>query len=378
MNPLAHCPALRWDIFCRVIDNYGDIGVCWRLARQLVQHGQQVCLWVDDPTALSWMAAGDSSGVQVQTWTQPLNLVDKTPGDVLIEAFGCDIDPQFIARYALQTRINSQHGLWLNLEYLSAEAFVERCHLLPSPVMRGPGAGLSKFFFYPGFTNGTGGLLRESDLLAQQALFDSATWLAQQGISASGQRLIPLFCYEPAGLAELLHTLADDARPSALLVTEGRASAAVRAEVARQQVQAPLWNAAGKLSFVYLPKLSQADFDRLLWVGDLNFVRGEDSLVRALWAGKPFIWQIYPQDDAAHLVKLHAFLDWLQAPEVVRQLHHWWNHSTSPANSPAKPAPLLSPQVLRQWHACIQTARTRLLSQPDLVAQLLDFVAKRH
>jgi hypothetical protein len=23
---------LHWDIFCRVIDNFGDIGVCWRLA----------------------------------------------------------------------------------------------------------------------------------------------------------------------------------------------------------------------------------------------------------------------------------------------------------------------------------------------------------
>ncbi|MFB4378240.1 elongation factor P maturation arginine rhamnosyltransferase EarP, partial [Pseudomonas sp. LR-1a] len=21
---------LRWDIFCRVVDNYGDIGVTWR------------------------------------------------------------------------------------------------------------------------------------------------------------------------------------------------------------------------------------------------------------------------------------------------------------------------------------------------------------
>jgi uncharacterized repeat protein (TIGR03837 family) len=361
-----------------VIDNYGDIGVCWRLARQLVQHGQQVCLWVDDPTALSWMTAGASSGVQVQTWTQPLNLADKTPGDVLIEAFGCEIDTQFIARYALQTRIKSQHGLWINLEYLSAEAFVERCHLLPSPVMSGPGAGLSKFFFYPGFTVGTGGLLREPNLLTQQALFDPDAWLTQLGISSSGQRLIPLFCYEPAGLTELLHTLANDAFPSTLLVTDGRASAAVRAEVARQKALAPSWNAAEKLTVVYLPKLSQTDFDRLLWVGDLNFVRGEDSLVRALWAGKPFIWQIYPQDDAAHMVKLQAFLDWLQAPEVVRQLHHWWNQSTSQASKPVKPPPLLSPQVLQQWRDCVKNAQTRLLSQPDLVTQLLDFVGKRH
>ena len=27
---------VTWDIFCSVVDNFGDIGVTWRLARQLV------------------------------------------------------------------------------------------------------------------------------------------------------------------------------------------------------------------------------------------------------------------------------------------------------------------------------------------------------
>ena len=71
--------------------------------------------------------------------------------------------------------------------------------------------------------------------------------------------------------------------------------------------------------------LQQPDFDHLLWAGDLNFVRGEDSLVRALWAGAPFVWQIYPQDDGAHHVKLEAFLDWLGAPPSLRQFHRSWN-----------------------------------------------------
>jgi uncharacterized repeat protein (TIGR03837 family) len=55
--------------------------------------------------------------------------------------------------------------------------------------------------------------------------------------------------------------------------------------------------------------LDQPDYDRLLWSCDLNFVRGEDSVVRAQWAARPFIWQIYPQREEAHLVKLDAFLD---------------------------------------------------------------------
>ena len=38
-----------WDVFCRVIDNFGDIGVCWRLARQLAgDFALHVRLWVDD------------------------------------------------------------------------------------------------------------------------------------------------------------------------------------------------------------------------------------------------------------------------------------------------------------------------------------------
>ena len=38
-------------------------------------------------------------------------------------------------------------------------------------------------------------------------------------------------------------------------------------------------------------------------------VRGEDSFVRAQWAALPFVWQAYPQADAAHLTKVAAFLD---------------------------------------------------------------------
>ena len=37
-----------WDVFCRVVDNYGDAAVCWRLARQLAdEHGARVRLWID-------------------------------------------------------------------------------------------------------------------------------------------------------------------------------------------------------------------------------------------------------------------------------------------------------------------------------------------
>ena len=70
-----HPPPLRWDIFCQVVDNHGDLGVCWRLACALTARGQQVRLWIDDARALAWMApeATRPPAVQVLPWTQPLD-----------------------------------------------------------------------------------------------------------------------------------------------------------------------------------------------------------------------------------------------------------------------------------------------------------------
>lgn len=386
-------PILRWEIFCRVIDNFGDIGVCWRLASNLALRGQMVRLWVDDPSALGWMAPEGCVGVEVRQWASPFDMANTTPGDVLVEAFGCEVDPEFVASYAYSIRTRGQNSSWINLEYLSAEDFAKACHGLPSPVMQGPGAGLTKHFFYPGFTVDTGGLLREPDLTARQDQFDRRTWLSQHGVRNTEQRLVSLFCYEPASLGELLNTLATDAQPSCLLVTPGRASAAVLAEIARKNAFQPLWNKREALSFLYLPTLSQTDFDHLLWSCDLNFVRGEDSLVRAIWAGRPFVWQIYPQDDDAHLAKLDAFLDWLAAPDSLRQVHAQWNLGLRSAQAEqfVKPPRVavasrdaikseldLSAPTLRDWRDCIQAARAKTMTQADLATQLLGFVAKKH
>lgn len=359
---------LLWDIFCKVIDNYGDIGVCWRLARQLAARGQHVRLWVDDASALHWMAPTGCPGVEVRPWTQPLDLQGLPPGDVLVEAFGCEVAPEFIAAYADWKGARGQKPAWINLEYLSAEAYVERSHGLPSPVMHGLGAGLTKHFFYPGFTLRTGGLLREPDLQARQAGFDRAAWLAQFGIALRrDEQLLSLFCYEPPALPELLAQLARSATPVRLLVAAGRASAAAHAAVADLDQREPAWNTRRTLALSYLPYLTQDDFDHLLWACDLNFVRGEDSLVRALWAGKPFIWHIYPQHDDAHHHKLQAWLDLLDAPDSLRRFHQTWNAVDT------QPLPAPDPSA---WAPAVLAARQRLLAQPDLVSQLLEFVAR--
>jgi uncharacterized repeat protein (TIGR03837 family) len=428
--------SLQWDIFCKVIDNFGDIGVCWRLSADLARRGHSVRLWVDDASALAWMAPGGCAGVRVLPWCEPPELpaagldlratgldlpatsldlsaagLEQQPPDVLIEAFGCDIPFQFLAACADQSRASGIKPVWLNLEYLSAEPYVERCHALPSLVQRGPAAGCTKWFFYPGFTEATGGLLREPDLAERQARFDRGAWLAAQGIAwqgnsrkpssddSSGEKLISLFCYEPSALGALLAQLAEQGlagAPVRVLVAAGRAEQAVKAALKAQINPRPSgdtlvshqpqgigrpasedkWlctndTARGRLSISYLPLLTQADFDHLLWACDLNFVRGEDSVIRALWAGKPFIWQIYPQDDDAHLAKLQAFLDMLEAPPSLRAFHAAW--SQGGADPQAIGAALAE---LPAWQACALAARARLMAQQDLTSRLLGFVAK--
>ena len=362
-----------WDIFCRVIDNYGDIGVCWRLSADLAARGQRVRLWVDDASALRWMAPQGAPGVEVRTWTQPIQTEDLITGNILVEAFACEIPSEYLAAYTSKIKSTGQSSAWINLEYLSAEGFAERNHGLPSPVLSGPGSGLRKHFFYPGFSPATGGLLREPDLLTRQVRFDRAVWLQQQNIAFAGERLVSLFCYEPAALGDLLDHLATDSQSTRLLVTSGRAAAAVRRCIEGKNRSRPAWNECAALSISFLPALSQRDFDHLLWTCDLNFVRGEDSLVRALWANKPFIWQIYAQHDDAHHDKLDAFLDVISAPLSLRTFHQVWNGVKDEYGTAQTTLPALD---LPEWQQCATQARRQQLQQDDLVTRLIRFVSK--
>jgi uncharacterized repeat protein (TIGR03837 family) len=225
--------------------------------------------------------------------------------------------------------------VWLNLEYLSAEEWVESHHKLPSPH---PSLPLTKYFFFPGFTGKTGGLLLERDLLARRDNFRNETLLQQRfwqsfGLEAPAESTlkISLFAYENAALDGLFDAWSNSGQAVLCLVPEGR----ILPNVGRYfDDAAPCAGKAythGKLQVRVLPFVEQERYDELLWSCDVNFVRGEDSFVRAQWAGKPFIWQIYPQDDAVHLIKLDAFLTIYckqigdSARQAVRDLWNSWN-----------------------------------------------------
>ncbi|BBE51562.1 hypothetical protein OYT1_ch2036 [Ferriphaselus amnicola] len=325
------------DIFCAVVDNYGDIGVCWRLAKNLSAEGLTVRLWVDDLASFGKLCPEldvaceqqHCREIEVRRWSSHFH--DALPAQLVIEAFACELPPSYVVAMAAQ----SEPPLWVNLEYLSAEDWVEGCHGLPSPH---PTLPLTKHFFFPGFTPKTGGLLLERDLLARRDVFQCdpqtlADYWQSLGLTAPqpDELRISLFGYENAAVGELLQVWSASATPITCLVPAGRILPHVAQFFGSDEGAAGQGWQRGNLCVAVLPFVEQERYDYLLWACDVNFVRGEDSCVRAQWAAKPFIWQIYPQHDGVHLDKLQALAARYSAglsPEaagVLMQLWQSWN-----------------------------------------------------
>lgn len=298
----------RWDIFCKIVDNFGDIGVCWRLARQLqTEHGLQVRLWIDDLTvAKQLIPALDISlptqviqNISIELWHA--DTVFNESADVVIEAFCCELPAAYLSKMWPNT-------VWINLEYLSAEAWVEDFHAGNSK--RGD---LTRHFFFPGFTSATGGLLREHDIVSKNQHLASNKplqhqFLDQLNLAHNNRLKISLFCYPHAPIHALLSAMANSNQPTDCYVPASSILPTVAGFFGKNSIVAGEVLTHQNLNLHALPFLSQADYDRLLAICDVNFVRGEDSWIRAIWAGKPFIWQPYLQSEETHITKLKAFL----------------------------------------------------------------------
>ncbi|MBV8658365.1 MAG: elongation factor P maturation arginine rhamnosyltransferase EarP [Burkholderiales bacterium] len=376
-----------WDIFCSVVDNFGDIGVCWRLARQLAaEHSISVRLWVDDmsvfqvlcPKADSKSAIHPIEHVEVRSWVSMPS--DVTPHAVVVEAFACNPPDAFVeAMAALPVK-----PIWINLEYLSAEDWVEGCHRLSA---RHPRLPLTRHFFFPGFTPKTGGLIRESALFANRDALQAnpiGQWQIFAALGATeadqGAERISLFCYDNPALPRLLAHWQQGAQ-KLVCVADGKP---------RQQIEHWLGTAfrvgtrvqRGALTLIALPFLSQSDYDQLLWSCNMNFIRGEDSFVRAQWAGRPLVWHIYPQDEQTHLTKLDAFLDQYaaQSPALaadahsaLRAFHRAWNEDAGARIEVAWDTLAAQAAPMRQ-HA--EAWAEHLAAQPDLASQLTEFAGQ--
>ncbi len=379
-------PATTLAIFCKVVDNFGDIGICWRLSRQLVsEQGVSVTLWVDDlgsfkricPQLDSEAAAQTVEGVTVRHWAdQEGRFAPEDVADIVIEFFAVDIPPGYVEAMARR----APRPVWLNLEGLTAEDWVEGCHTLPSMHPRLP---LTKHFYFPGFNARTGGLPREAGLLAERDAFqadpvNAARFLAGLGVTPGEMAAtkVSLFCYPHAPVSALLDAWRDGGGAVTCLVPEGVAREAVQAFLGGD-AHAGAMRTQGSLTVRVLPFVPQPDYDRLLWACDVNFVRGEDSFVRAQWAGKPFVWHIYPQDENLHHKKLRAFLD-VYGPDLpsLVALSLRWNGASPVGGEDA--AGLAG--LWQAMHADVERLvghaaawEARMLEIGDLANNLLDF-----
>ena len=393
-TPAAASPGLRWDVFCRVVDNLGDAAICWRLARQLAnEYSLAVRLWIDQPQVLSRLVPDARPGqvqdrVSIECWRDDdprLNLTEPEQlADVVIAGFACELPAGY--RHAMTSR----RPVWINLDYLSAQDWVDSHHGLPSP----KSDGLIESFFFPGFTPESGGLLREADLIDRCERFDRdpsarIDFLRSLGIDAKpGERFMSLFCYPDSPVAELIDAFNAIQRqaPGATGTAgvNGKTTPPDSWQLLIPEGIAP--ELSTRRGVRRVPFLPQTDYDRLLWCCDLNWVRGEDSLVRALWSGRPLIWQAYRQSGEAHRPKLEAMIDrWLKvaklpepAATVWREAHTAWNTAPDPASRALITAAL--PPTLEQLPALAAGAqrwRTAQIEQSDLARRLVAFAANK-
>lgn len=289
---------IQAEIFCRVIDNFGDAGVCWRLAKGLRDRGVESFLCIDNLKTLGAFllkelpedAESNVDGIIIRPWS----LVENAPyevKDLTIETFGCRI-PECVedALAALPER-----SFYINLDYLSAEDWVENCHGVWG---LHPAKPIKKLWFFPGFTDATGGVLVEDGYIEKRAAARSrrASFLASHGLDPDKKTFF-LFTYPSApleALAAAVNKLADDWN---IALAQGAASERIAGMIDSRH------------SCVVLPFVSQEEFDVVLSCADSSIVRGEDSFVRAQLAARPFIWSPYVTEDKAHEVKLDAWLE---------------------------------------------------------------------
>ena len=372
----------HWDIFCNIVDNYGDIGICWRLSQQLVNdHHVQVRLFIDNLTTAkkiiphldSTLTEQAIQGVTVCTWP----IVATMPAEVVIETFSCALPDAYLVK------MTQQQSIWINLEYLSAESWVGDFHAKPSPH---PTLAITKHFYFPGFKNDTGGLIREHNLIAKRDTFlnskiDQTKFWQALGINNESEKdsiKISLFYYPQANINQLLLALSATNQPSSIFLPfNGSIDTLSSIFTDFKQVNANTLRLES-ITVHLLPFLSQSDYDHLLWACDLNFVRGEDSWIRAIWASKPFIWQPYIQTEDTHIKKMQAFLE-VYSCEATDEIKStlldahltWSNTSISDTNNLTRLV-----QNLPELDSYTKQQADILSALPDLATKLLSFSEK--
>lgn len=302
------------DIFCEIIDNFGDIGVVYRISKELKKIFQNVRIRIVLNRLEEFKAINKK--VKDTDYQEIDGLICVTEkyvkenmesfgvSDVFIEAFGCNVPEEYVK----QAKENSK--LWINLEYLSGEKWIEDFHLCESLI---DSKTLKKIFFMPGFSEKSGGVIIDSGFLERMKYGkenrDEVFKKYFKDFDLKDKFIGTVFSYEK-NFENLLETLKNYEKETVLLLM-GEKTQKSFSEILKKNLTEDYGNIVkyGKITMIYSDFFSQEEYEEIISASDFNFTRGEDSFVRGIILGKPFMWHIYLQEEKAHMDKIKAFTE---------------------------------------------------------------------
>ena len=302
------------DIFCEIIDNFGDIGVVYRISKELKNIYQNARIRIvlnrtDEFKAINKRVKDleyqEIDGLICTTFSYvKKNAESFGAADLFIEAFGCDVPEEYLKI----AKKNSK--LWINLEYLSGEKWIEDFHLCESLI---DSKTLKKIFFMPGFSEKSGGVIIDSGFLKRKEYgMDNREEVLKKyypEIDFQNKLIGTVFSYEK-NFENLLETLEKQDRETVLILM-GEKTQKSFSEILQKKFRENFGKIGkyGKITMLNANFLSQEEYEEVISAVDFNFTRGEDSFVRSILLGKPFMWHIYLQEEKAHMDKIRAFND---------------------------------------------------------------------
>ena len=305
---------MQISILCKVVDNFGDIGVVYRLAKQLkkINPKNTINLIVDNLESFNKICSAVQCGLEMQEveglvvydWNaadfchNAFSRNDGEPMPVILECFQCG-RPDWMERILFEEKLQRTVHI-IMIDYLTAEKYAEDFHCLKSLTRS---AKVQKVNFMPGFTEKTGGLVIDADWQKVPE------WKENDPVLVfTYERDWTSFIQGWLSAASRWGDLPEPSYKSKLLLAQGRGKESFLAAV-RNVVESSQRECIENSFIEELPYLNQSEWDRVMKSCSALVIRGEESMSRACLSGIPFIWHAYPQSDEYQLVKVKALLE---------------------------------------------------------------------
>ena len=292
-------------ILCKVVDNFGDIGVAWRMAKRFVELAkkenleiiEKINLIVDGLSSFnkiensiditqSFQTVKDVCVYDWNCYDVCYKIFSQNDGKKLafiIECFQCG-RPDWMEKILFQDKLQRTVQI-LMIDYLTAEKYAEDFHKLMSLTRS---AKVQKVNFMPGFSDKTGGLIIEDK------------WEAVAQRNSNGPVLFFTYSKNWDGVAESFVKKTD----KQILAAKGVGFESVKNSFEKFLLQPEFSSRFKSLDFC-----NQREWDNLLLNCSFLFIRGEESLSRACLSGIPFVWHAYVQTEEYQFVKVKALLE---------------------------------------------------------------------